>query len=350
MKNRSFRSGFTLIELVLVIGVIAILSAIAIGKFADIRKDSARKANIANIKNITRTVNTKLAMAEGESHRGLFAYAESLIDCARGGGAPRGTEGTYEWAPAQGWYDAQGGVVPGIYCGIKVSEVVANASGQTTGQIASLGTAHEKNVGLGAFASKLGLYYLTAKEVAALKEAGVSILSYHNYSNAQATELGWSSSVWATDSSWGLHATGGGPGHRPDLSACYPVVLTNGMPVAVLNPATSASVWRDLGLSYASTVGVTGLSATSPETYFQKGVCTRLVVVGMGRDCELGTTLFENLPRCMTLDKTCYRNYLLVFSMAAGGGNSGNAVSFVGVIDPQGNTAKQAQYTADWAS
>ena len=36
--------------------------------------------------------------------------------------------------------------------------------------------------------------------------------------------------------------------------------------------------------------------------------------------------------------------------MNNGQGNSGTTVTFVGVIDPAGNTAKQAQYNADWAS
>jgi hypothetical protein len=52
----------------------------------------------------------------------------------------------------------------------------------------------------------------------------------------------------------------------------------------------------------------------------------------------------------MTLSKRHYRNYLLVFEMNNGSGNSGTSVRFVGVLDPEGNTAKQAQYTADWAS
>jgi hypothetical protein len=52
----------------------------------------------------------------------------------------------------------------------------------------------------------------------------------------------------------------------------------------------------------------------------------------------------------MTLSKRYYRNYLLVFQMNTGSGNSGTAVKFVGVLDPEGNTAKKAQYTADWSS
>ena len=125
------KGGFTLIELVLVIGIIAIIAVVAIGKFSDIRKEAQRRTNIANIKNITRTINTKLAMEEGEQHYGMFAYCESLIDCADGGGVPTGTAGQYRWSDA--WYDGQGGVVPGIYCGVKQSTAVANAAGVSSG-------------------------------------------------------------------------------------------------------------------------------------------------------------------------------------------------------------------------
>ncbi|MBO7399262.1 MAG: prepilin-type N-terminal cleavage/methylation domain-containing protein [Kiritimatiellae bacterium] len=341
------KQGFTLIELILVVAVVAILSVIAIGKFSDIRKESARKANVANIKNIFRTINTEIVRVDGDIYKGMFAYAEALID-VDGQKAPSGSPGTYAWMPDAGWYDGAGGTIPGIYCGIKQTAVVENASGATTGSIAALADAHENNVGLDAFAAKLGMYYLTEKEVASLKDVGVSIVSYHNYSNAQSKNLGWNSSVWYTG--YGLHSTGGGPGHRPDLSACYPVVLTNGMPVAVLNPAACESIYRDLGLEYASTYNVSGLSSTEPETYFAKGICQRLIVLGLGRDTETNTKFFENQPRCMTLDKTHYRNYLLVFQLNNGQGNQGTTAKFVGVLDPAGNTAKQAQYNADWAS
>ena len=137
---------------------------------------------------------------------------------------------------------------------------------------------------------------------------------------------------------------------RADLSACYPAVLTNGMAVAVLDPAKCESIYRDLGLEYASTYNVSGLDSGNPETYFAKGICKRLVVVGLGRDTETTNKCFENAPRCPTLGKKHYRNYLLVFQMNNGQGNGGTAVKFVGVIDPTGATAKSAQYDSDWAS
>lgn len=343
---KSVEKGFTLIELVLVVAVIGIISVLAIGKFSDLRKSAGRKVNVANIKNISRTINTEIARLDGETTRGMFAYAEALID-VDGTSAPTGAEGTYVWRTS--WYDGAGGVVPGVYCGIKRSEVVENASGVSSGEAQGLAVAHEGNTGLDAFAAKLGLYHLTGKEVDALRDAGVSIVSYHNYSNAQSKNLGWANSVWAS-STWGLHATGGGPGMRPDLSACFPVVLTNGMPVAVLDPAACASVYRDLGLDYGATEGVSGLDANQPDSYYAKGICKRLVVVGLGRDCEATGKFFESAPRCPTLAQTRYRNYLLVFEMANGQGNGGVRTRFVGVIDPEGNTAKQAQYNSDWGA
>ena len=355
--NRTIKSGFTLIELVLVVGIVAIISVIAIGKFTDFRKDAARKTNVANIKNIARTINTELAMKDGEKTTGMFAYAESLIDCAEGGGDATGAEGSYK--VAENWYDGAGGVVPGIYCGVKRTGEVTNAGGVGTGEVAAIADAHEQNVGLEPLAkattsrgattpAKLCMYYLAAADVTALKDAGVSIVSRHNYSNMQASTLNWNSSKYYTQ--MGLHSTGGGPGMRPDLSACYPVVLTNGSAVAVLNPAACESIYRDLGLDYATTYNVSGLDPNDPATYYAKGICCKLYVFGLGRDCAASTKFFENHPRCPTLDKTHYRNYLLIFKQNSGLGNSGSAVSFVGVIDPAGNTAKQAQYDADYSS
>jgi prepilin-type N-terminal cleavage/methylation domain-containing protein len=345
--KQAAKLGFTLIELVVVIAILAIISTIAVGKFTDIRIDSARKANVANIKEITRAINTEIARIDSTTFEGMFNYAEALID-VDGRKVPTGSEGSYEWALAGGWYDSEGGRIPGIYCGIKRTEIVENANGQTTGEIANLYEEHEKNVGLENFAGKLGMYFLKEKEVGELKKAGVSIVSYHNYSNAQAKNLGWNSSEWYTK--YALKSTGGGPGHRPDLSACFPAVLTNGMAVAVINPSLCETIYRDLGCEYASTNNVTGLDPNQPETYFAKGICKRLVVVGLGRDTEATAKFFESHPRCMTLKKSHYRNYLIVIEIANGQGNQGSKAKFVGVIDPEGKTAKSAQYDADWAS
>ena len=356
MKTADTR-GFTLIELIIVIAILAIISALAIGKFADLRKEAARKANVANIRNIARTIDTEIARRDGENIKGLFAYAESLVDAAEGGGDATGAAGSY--LVRASWYDGNGGFVPGIYCGIKRTGLVTNAGGVGTGEVAAIADAHENNVGLESLAmetrsrgsvtpARLCLYYLTDSDVTALKEAGVSIVSRHNYSNQQSSTLNWTGSRYCTE--MGLHATGGGPGMRPDLSACYPVVLTNGSAVAILNPAACESIYRDLGLDYASTYGRTGLDANDPATYFTNNICCKVYAFGLGRDCAVTTQLLEGPTRCPTLDRTHYRNYLMLFRQASGFGNSGSGISFIGIIDPAGNTAKQAQYDADWSS
>ena len=334
------KSGFTLIELVLVVAVLAIIAVIAIGKFSDLRKSAARKTNVSSLANIDRTIRTDLY--DCDKFAGKFDYLESLIDSAEGGGDCAGSAGTYQWSAA--WYDGNGGVVPGIYCGIKKTGVVKNKSGQTSGVVADIGTAHQDNVGLGDFANKLGIYFLSEKEVTSLSDAGIRIVLRHNYSNMQAAQA-----IPYKGSDTSLHTCGGGPGMRPDLSAYYPAVLTNGSAVAVLDPAQCASVYRDLGLDYDTALAA-DCSASNPDEYFTKGVCKRLLVFGMGRESNVTTALFTNPPRCSTLDKTHYRNYLLVFQMNNGSGNSGTTVTFVGVIDPAGNTYKQALYNADYAS
>lgn len=58
------KTGFTLVELIIVIAIIAILAAIAIPKFGEMRDNANRKADLATGKNIATVVAAKLADGE----------------------------------------------------------------------------------------------------------------------------------------------------------------------------------------------------------------------------------------------------------------------------------------------
>lgn len=217
-----------------------------------------------------------------------------------------------------------------------------NKNGVSTGTVTTLEEARENNRGLSC-AANFGIRYLNASEVESLKKAGVEILLYHNWMNSQSTVAQSKCGRTLDDD---LATRNGGPGIRPDMSAFFPVRLTNGVPVAVLDPAKSANIYRAFGIDYPGNTD----ELSSQVDYYSKGGVPRLVCFGLGRSSDLTGSLFENPPRDNYLDKVYYRNYILVFKMLNGTGNAGTTVSFAGVIDAEGNCASQAIYNMDWAN
>ena len=63
------RKGFTLIELVMVIALIAIVSTLAVGRIGDMRRTAARKVSIANQQAVARAVETFISLHDGRLDR-----------------------------------------------------------------------------------------------------------------------------------------------------------------------------------------------------------------------------------------------------------------------------------------
>lgn len=337
------RGGFTLVELVLVVAILAFIATLAVGKFGDIRKAAARKTNLSNIANIQRAVNTQLALSDSVS--GLFNYCESLVDanCADGpDNAGAWDEGGYKIPAGGSW--TNGSYVPGIYAGVKASGGNMNAGGVSTGVDPDVDAAHAKNKGLKCEGSLI-VRYLNTNEVARLNDAGVEILLYHNWLSGK-SKVAQSSCGRTLDSD--LATRNGGPGFRPDMSAFFPVRLKGGEPVAVVNPATTMGKNAYLSFGYDYPADTSSLGG--PMDYFRVAGLPRLACFGLGRSSDATAKLFETPPRDNALDATYYRNYLLVFSVKNGTGNTGYTVKFEGVLDPEGNPSKQAQYDVDYGN
>jgi len=76
------KTGFTLVELIIVIAIIAILAAIAIPKFGEMRENANVKADIANAKNIQTAV--AAAVSDGDVDLGDTLDAAALATYING--------------------------------------------------------------------------------------------------------------------------------------------------------------------------------------------------------------------------------------------------------------------------
>jgi len=327
------KSGFTLLELVMVIAVLAVIASIGIGKYSDMRAKAAKRVNITNLQTLTRTAQTYIAQADQTT--GIFDKPEALLDVDTSG-AWHGPEGTYEWTEKTPLT-----VIPGIYRGPKEVSQINNANGvgaNTMGQ--SLEEQRKQNQGITAsLANKLGVYYLTSNDVTGLKNAGISSYFLHNYLAGQSSLFGF------TQNADGTPLENGGPGFRADMSAFYKVALTNGSPVAVLRPSQCKSIYKafgcDLNLSYTQ------------DKYGDVQIVTegllgyRLFCFGLGKTCTFARNALDTVPRCEVYGRDYYRNYIMVFKQPTSA-QSGYAVAFAGFLDADGNPIDDARFNADW--
>lgn len=347
-KRTSLRGGFTLIELIMVIAILAIISSLAISKFIDLKEKSAARVNISSMQNLQRAVETYIASADQKT--GLFSQMDALLDVGSSG-TWLGEEGTYDFSNSKKAIDASS--VPGIYRGPKSLVAIADGGGNVTDSTQSLEQQRERNQGITQkLADILGIYYLKDREVQTLKDYGISVYLLHNYTAGQASALG------LREGDGNLPTVNGGPGFRVHQTPFYPSILTNGSPVVVINPATSTgrSIFKAFGYDPKFDADtLTQIKNGDPDQMgeqlyssgFPHQVTVRLICFGLGSACAFAQKALDTVPRDMVLGREYYSQYLLVFKQETMG-RSGFKVSFAGVLDPEGNCIDDARFQSEW--
>ena len=348
------QDGFTLIELIIVIAILAFVTVVGIRSYGNLKDIQAKKMNLANIKRVNHALVTYETIHQEEGTAGYFNNFDALIDVSASG-AWYGTAGTIDWgtncADAR---QVQNGL--GIYDGSwKALSALYNAAGQGSGNVATLTEAQEKNCGMrntGLYKS-LGIYYLTDTDAALLRNAGISQILLHNPSTAQATgsTRGGYCTAYngkSTDADGGLVSPGGGgPGFRPEMSAFYPVALTNGLPVAVINP--SSTIYADFGFDPGT---VTNKTDAAELTAKISGQTTKLIAFGIGPNaaCVKNQVGLGEAPYNPAFDKKNYRQYIAVFALTTRGQGMASSCRLAGVLDCCGNTYRAASYNVNWTT
>ncbi len=348
--------GFTLIELIVVIAILAFVAMIGLRSYANLREVQARKMNATNIKRVGHALATYETVHLENGSTGYFKNFDALID-VNTDGAWTGTAGTIDWGTISGANCDARTVYSGlgIYDGSwKVLGATYNAAGEGSGNVASLTEAQEANCGMrntGLYKS-LGIYYLSETDATMLKNAGVTQVLLHNPSTQQAYGTKRNGYCTALDDNGfttdGLKSPGGGgPGFRPDMSAFYPVTIAAGLPVAVIRP--SSSIYADLG--YMVTFTNSAPTATELTTAIS-GQTTKLIAFGIGQnaECVKNAIGLGDAPFNPVFDKKNYRSYIAVFAITTRGQGTASTCRLAGVVDCAGNTYRAASYAVNWTT
>jgi len=323
------KKGFTLIELIMVIVIIAILSTLAVNKVGGLREMAARKVSLSNQQAVGRAVETFLT-AEGRLNR-----LDSLV-YADNGGAPKfgskdgfidmdftstvdGREAFYLGpsadCTAETRHDRNEGLTPGL---VKVITPYALSKAEAT-----------------SLATRLGLQY---------------VMAHTAYADAAATAF--PATHYPKDRAYGDGSVpNASDGLTPNDSACVATCVTNRMLVAAINPKT------DLGRTIYQACGQDLLNTKNwGESYTEEEVKKEvsatggpLLAFGLGDACSIigkAKAGLEAAPYAAYPQKQYYSRYIVLIRLRTLGGGSVSVIQpeFAGVLDPCGNTIRGARH------
>lgn len=323
----SKKSGFTLIELILVIAIIAIISTLAVNKLGNISENAKKQVNVANLTRVSSTLETYVAASAAAEKDIYFNKLDSLTR-----------------------YDAAKGAPGSLVDLSKIDAllVYTNVDGNV-GLSAEIARAPQNSYA-GTSAGILGTYYLTQSDVEVLaRDMGFKFVmrGYPMALNVPYYQFHGEDGSYVSGSI-----------NNPDT--CCSVVCSNapGMAVAVVNPGATRNnspvgpeIYRACGsdVSYSGItykVMVNGEDCNSNDDAFRKlmtgdGI---LMAFGLGGNSSLvgnATAGLDSAPVSPAMDKTEYRRYLVLIRVKytqSPGGYTAVSAQYAGVMDPRGNT------------
>ena len=318
------KKGFTLIELIMVIAILAIISTLAVNRYGNLREKSARTVSFANQSAIGRAVDAFLAA----NPDGKIDYLDSLLTDRGSIAAMEGDGKGFQRNLPMGPWAYKGA---GMHNGVDYS---ADVNAGLTPRL------YGKPDGGAVFIP----YSLSADEVARLANREFRFLTRH---------LTFTTSVPAYGDDLARVSTNEAAILDPHRSACVARAVTNGMIVCAINPLTrnGRDIYRDCGqklLDLDAVVGADGM-ATDADAAFEQVKATggALLAFGLGADSTIignGLAGLESVPLATYPVKKYYRQYILLFHVDTS--TSAGRLDFRGVLDPCGFSIRQARETA----
>lgn len=317
--SKSRKSGFTLVELVLVIAIIAMISVLAIGKYAGVRDASKAKLNLANFSRIGSAVDTFVALNDGALDR-----LDSLL---------------YYGTSADGSNAAN-----------MSSSISARLTSDLTNGVVLNPALCTDSAGYGISSGGLLCpYWLSAADVAALRN-----------------HLGLKYAMYGTD---GGHFLAGDDGAWAEGSVSDPArassvakSLTNGLCVACVNPGAfsgttpaGCNVYQACGQDVRYTpqgkILVDGVLQNNAQAAFDTldagpGI---LVAFGLGESASIvgnNKAGLDHAPLCPLVSDPREYNYYLVLVRLRTNDSGVRLAEYAGLLDAMGNTVSMARALA----
>ena len=311
------KKGFTLIELIMVIAILAIISTLAVNRYGNLREKSARTVSLANQSAIGRAVDAFLAA----NPDGKIDYLDSLLRYNK------------EIGNGKGFQDSDK----------KLADLAYRGLGERSGVNYS-----DINAGLTPrlfdFQPVFTPYSLSADEVSRLANRDFKFLMHH---------ADWSTEVPPHGDDLALVSTNEATLLDPHKSACIARSVTTGMVVCAISPFTKngRDIYRDCGQKLLDLDGITDASgkATNRDAAIEQVKATggALLAFGLGADSTIignGLAGLESVPLATYPVKKYYRQYILLFHVDTS--TPAGRLDFRGVLDPCGFSIRQARETA----